>query len=324
MMGYVIGVDGGNTKTHYALFSNEGEMIRFIHLGTASHERFSGGFDDASRELSKGIDMLLDGTGIKAADVSCAVFGLAGADTSEQKLELEARISKIGIKKNMVCNDAYLGIKAGTIKGYGVCSNNGTAASCTAIDGHGNRIQIGGTGYFYGDEAGGSYIEGMVVRKVYDSCFRRGKKTMMKDMLFEELKISDDRLLVETAEKKIFAEGNKKGRLCYIAFLAAEEGDGPAIEILEKSGTELASSVAGAVDRLDFKSEPEIEVVMAGSVFVKAESPVLKEIFMQHTQKHLDNRAVFRLLEVPPVSGAVIWALDAGYDIRKRIIEAFK
>ena len=329
MKGHVIGADGGNTKTHYALFDENGQMISFAGMGTASHERFAGGFDDAKKALESGIKKLLEGTGIKLKDISYGVFGLAGADNNTQIAELTKRIEDIGIKNVMVCNDAYLGIKAGTKKGYGVCSINGTATSCAAIDKSGRTIQVGGTGYFYGDEAGGSFIEGMVVRKVYDSCFRCAEETIMKQKLFDTLGINDDELFVNACETQIFSKTSQRGRLCYIAFEAANKGDKAAVDILKSCGTQLARSAAGAVSRLDFENDDKIEVVMAGSVYVKAENPILKETFIQQTQKYLNNRAEFALLGIPPVSGAVIWALDnAGFNksqqIRSNVIECFE
>ncbi|SDS73219.1 hypothetical protein SAMN05444162_2143 [Paenibacillaceae bacterium GAS479] len=38
---YVIGVDGGNSKTGYYLFDLEGNRIDSIPAGTRSHEQFS-------------------------------------------------------------------------------------------------------------------------------------------------------------------------------------------------------------------------------------------------------------------------------------------
>ncbi len=35
---YIIGVDGGATKTDYLLFTTEGEFVDALHLGTGSHE----------------------------------------------------------------------------------------------------------------------------------------------------------------------------------------------------------------------------------------------------------------------------------------------
>jgi len=38
MKKYVIGVDGGNTKTDYFLFDTEGNFVDYIKEGTCSHE----------------------------------------------------------------------------------------------------------------------------------------------------------------------------------------------------------------------------------------------------------------------------------------------
>ena len=46
MKKFIIGVDGGNTKTDYLLYDTEGNFIDGVRSGTCSHEVPSvGGFD---------------------------------------------------------------------------------------------------------------------------------------------------------------------------------------------------------------------------------------------------------------------------------------
>ena len=42
---YIIGVDGGNTKTDYLLFDTEGNFIDGLRSGTCSHEGLKDSFD---------------------------------------------------------------------------------------------------------------------------------------------------------------------------------------------------------------------------------------------------------------------------------------
>ena len=45
MKKYIIGVDGGNTKTDYFLFDSEGNFIDFHRAGTCSHEGLKDSFE---------------------------------------------------------------------------------------------------------------------------------------------------------------------------------------------------------------------------------------------------------------------------------------
>ena len=53
------------------------------------------------------------------------------------------------------------------------------------------------------------------------------------------------------------------------------------MELLDYTGKNLAKSVIGAINRLDFSGENEIDVVMAGSVYVKGENPTMIKAFQE-------------------------------------------
>ena len=110
---YVIGVDGGNSKTHYALFNNNGEMINFLKGGTTSHELFKDSFAGLKIELEKNIKDLISKNNLSINEIEHIYFGLAGTDTTDQYKEIKKVIREIGIKSFTLVNDAYLGIKAG-------------------------------------------------------------------------------------------------------------------------------------------------------------------------------------------------------------------
>lgn len=73
---------------------------------------------------------------------------------------------------------------------------------------------------------------------------------------------------------------------------------------------ETARSVVGAYRHLDFSDEESIDVVMAGSVYTKGENPILLETFKEKVSADIGCKVNFHLLQEPPVSGAVIWALE--------------
>lgn len=324
---FVLGVDGGNTKTHYALFDGEGNPVSFIHAGTASHERMNDGYEGMEREMELRITQLLEAGGHTLEDVGFAVFGLAGADTGRQYAEIGKRIDRIGIKSYKVFNDAFLGIKAGIENGYGISSNSGTGTSCVGVDGNGKWLQIGGCGELTGDDAGGGYFEKAAVRAVYESVFKCGRQTAMKEMLFEVLQITDEDLFLETVYEKLLTRKIKQHVVSKIPFLAANNGDEVALDLLRHVGKNLADSVIGVYKRLDFIEEKEINVVMAGSVYVKSECPVMVETFKSEVTNRMGCNVNFSLLKEPPVAGAVIWALEElngclGSGLRKKVINS--
>ena len=50
---YILGVDGGNTKTDYFLFDLNGKYVDAIRCGTCSHEALSDSFSGTKRVMKE-------------------------------------------------------------------------------------------------------------------------------------------------------------------------------------------------------------------------------------------------------------------------------
>ena len=304
MKKYVIGVDGGNTKTDYFLFDTEGNFVDYIKDGTCSHEHV--GYDGAERILNGKINELAGRNNIARADIEAGAFGLAGIDIKPQMQEFIGIMERMGMK--YACdNDSFLGIVAGTSKGYGICSINGTGTVSGGIDPHGNRHQTGGIGALTSDDAGGGYIAQIGARLVYDSFFRCGEPTAMAEPVFAMLGIADPGDLMQAYSEqhgKLYST-----EMTRIVFKAADNGDKAALAALGASAEQLAKTSAGCVRSLNFGAE--VEVVLAGSVWVKADSPALFELYRSYMSKLLPGKSlIYNVLRVPPATGAVLWALS--------------
>ncbi len=325
MTEYILGVDGGNTKTHYALCDTCGNLVNFIRAGTASHENI--GYEGMQQELDKRIHELLSVTGLSAGDICFGVFGLAGADTEKQHAEIGKRIADIGLKGFKVCNDAFLGLKAGSKKGYGICSNIGTGTTCGVIDRNGNMLQIGGLGDLSGDDAGGQFISNKVLRTVYESIYKSGQKTLMKEILFTILGILDEKILVDAIYEKVSTGIISRSTISSIAFIAANKGDAAALELLKQVGRSVAKPVIEAFKRFDFSGEEEIDILLAGSIYAKGENPTIIETLKSELGEKIGIRLRYHLVKEPPVAGAVLWAYEelhgvAGEALRKKILHS--
>ncbi|SFJ01116.1 BadF-type ATPase [Paenibacillus sp. UNC496MF] len=323
---YVIGVDGGNSKTDYFLFGLDGRFVDHLNAGTCSHERFPDGYDGAYRVMAEQLGKLLGRNGLTMADVAAGAFGLAGADVPSQKERLGRVVERLGFARYAVDNDSFLGVKAGSERGYGVCSINGSGTVAGGIAPDGSRLQIGGIGSeLAGDEAGGFYLARRVLRAVYDALYRLGPATSMTEPVLALLEVPARERFMECAAEGSVKRTLPNTALMRILFAAADAGDEAAVAIVAHSAKQLAHSVAGCLAHLDFGDEP-VDVVLAGSVWVKAESPLLLERFKRHVAELSPQRCSYTVLQVPPATGAVLWALElahgrpAGADMRRAVI----
>ena len=79
-MKYILGVDGGNTKTDYYLFDTEGNFVDMYRDGTCSHEGLRDGFDGTYRVMKEVFDKFLPKHNLTPSDIVASCFGLAGDD----------------------------------------------------------------------------------------------------------------------------------------------------------------------------------------------------------------------------------------------------
>ena len=81
----VLGMDGGGTKTHIAIFSTSGEKIDQITWGPTNHEYLPGSYGELQNELGRLLVNILEKNQMTTSDLVRCVFGLAGVDTRDRK-----------------------------------------------------------------------------------------------------------------------------------------------------------------------------------------------------------------------------------------------
>lgn len=327
-MRYLLGVDGGNTKTDYFLFSEDGEFVDSLRAGTCSHENMDDSYEGAYNEMKYQIEKLLSRNCLSVSDVCAGGFGLAGDDVPEQQVALDEVVKRLGFKKFIVVNDSMIGIKAGTSKGYGLSCVNGTGTANGAIDKMGKILQVGGIGDLTSDRAGGSFLAREVVKAVYNEAFRCGEKTSLTKVVFDAFEITDKYDLMQAITSKF-----KRSRFDYTKFTIAlfeeaKKGDEVSRQILIEMGDNLARSSAGLIKELEF--DDCVEAALIGSVWVKAACDVHIKAYEERLKLYSGKDVKINLVDVPPATGAVIWALELAtghfpsLDMRNKIINAVR
>lgn len=308
----LLGVDGGNTKAAFSLFDTEGNCLAYLEKETCSHEALPGGYPEAEQALADGVERVCHIAGITLGEITSAVFGLAGADTQAQHRELRAIVDRLLPGRALVCNDAFLGVKAAAPGGIGVCCINGTGCSIAGINAGGRQFQVGGIGYVSSDFAGGGFCAKEVLRQVYNARYRRGEPTALTDGTLKILGGEDQENLLELFHPDRLLLKKYEYDLDRLLFRCAEQGDPVAQQILRNAAHTLAKSTAGCISELGFPSQ--VTVVMAGSMWVRSTWPPFPEEFRDTVSRHVPHQCRFLTLQAPPVMGAVCWAYERLYD----------
>jgi N-acetylglucosamine kinase-like BadF-type ATPase len=288
-----------------------------------------GGFDQLTDVLQSMFRAILTRNNIAMRDIEMGVLGLAGVDTTEQHQIISGILENLGLERFILCNDSYLGIKAGSEKGYGVCAINGTGCSITAMDSKGGTIQVGGLGTLSGDVGGTNVLVPIAMGMVHDQLFREKPFTSMTTAVFRWLDITDRNDFIDLLTEKYYSDSrNTRFELCRILHTAARDGDEMALSLLERSGDSYAGGIAAAIESLAFEKDEAIDVVFAGSLFTKADSDHAQKTAEKLLSKRFSGqrKLIFHKLDVPCAAGAVLWALNGLgiHDKRESVMKLFR
>jgi len=320
----IIGLDGGATKSHLAIFDTSGNCIGTSVYGPLNHEVMRGSFAELEERLGEFVQSALYEAGATFDDISYTVCGLAGVDTDLQHTRISNIVRKIGVKDYLVCNDAFLGVAAGCPKCIGICAINGTGFKLAAIDHSGAAVQTCGVGGYTDDRGGGTWYGLRAIGAVYNELYKLGKPTVMRDILFKMIDISRKEDYLEVVTRKFNGSKLNSVALNRIMFDAAALGDAVALGILEESAEQYAGGIARLVMDLDFPADQSVYVTLAGSVFVRQKVKILHELIEKFVTNALQGHTItFNRLDAPPVAGAVMWAAQkAGFEIDMDSIKA--
>jgi len=321
---FIFGVDGGGTKSHLAIFDESGNCVSAVTYGALNHEGMAGSYLELEERLRELIPRVVKDAGLIFDDIAFAVFGLAGVDTNAQQVMISDMITKIGLKEQITCNDAFLGVPAGCPDCVGICAINGTGFKLAAIDISGNAMETCGLGSFTDDFGGGPWYGHRTIGTVYNELYKLGRPTVMREMMFNLLGISRKEDYLEVLMDKYHGDKIDRIALNSIAFDAAELGDAVAIGILEESAEQYAGAISRLILDMDFPFERTVYVTLAGSVFVKQKVQVLHELIRMRVDDALNGHPVeYRKLDASPVAGAVMWAAQkAGFNLDMSAVKA--
>ena len=257
---YFLGIDGGGTKTTFALADKDGNILTKTVLGPSNP--FDIGFDGCMAVLADGINLVT--ANIHKRKI--AVFaGIAGCGTRETKERVKAFVSNFGFLTAEVDSDAQNIMAGGLGNDDGAIVIMGTGSSCfVKYDGKAERI--GGLGYLL-DHGGSGYDLGnaaiVAACKFEDG---RGEYTVLVDKIKSHLKV--DKL---TENLRAYYNMGKSGiaALAPLVIEAYDEGDPVAISIIDSNAAHVAELAAAAIQRLRAAEKPNPKIVFVGGLTVR-------------------------------------------------------
>ncbi len=302
---YIIGVDGGGTKTDCALANLDGKIISISTSGPSNPR--NSGIKKTGKNIAEAIEGAFSNIKTKK-EISFAFIGIPALAEEykereeEIKKEIFKNLGKVAfLEENFIIgSDQEVAFRSGTDEKNGVVVISGTGSVARGWN-EGEDVKTSGWG-FLADTAGSFQIGQEVYKKTIQALDKRTEKTILTEMVLEYF----DAKNINDINKKVYQENYIKilSPLSIIANKATAKGDKVAYEILSLAGRDLVLSTENTVKKLEFKEE--FPLVIVGGMF---KSDIFLNIFKEEVIKKFKMAKII-IPKDSPVKGAVKIALE--------------
>jgi N-acetylglucosamine kinase-like BadF-type ATPase len=301
-MNYILGVDGGGTKTLALLGDLDGHVLARGLSGSSNYNAV--GFDAACAALESAINIACKNF---SGEISALCLGLAGAGRKEDiDLFQNWTTHKFPKAVTRIASDAEILLMAGAPSGPALALVCGTGSIVYGRTMTGELIRAGGWGYLFGDEGSGYAIGIAALRAVMQAHDERGPKTLLSELVLKYYGLQTPPELIPL----IYGAESPRSKVTSLSELveqASGRGDSVAVAILEESSRELARSIAAIYPRLGASAVP---LVMTGGTILQGRH--LKQAFHRACEtRGLVFTAVHEVLE--PAEGALQLARNLAF-----------
>lgn len=304
-MKYILGVDGGGTKTYAVIIDEKGNKLGSGISGCGNHQSI--GMDAAFKNIQSSIMEALNKAELTYQDINYVQYGLAGADRPKDFQIIEPALATLPFEKWSVVCDTFEGLRIGSADNYGVVLVCGTGTNAAGRNVFGEAVQTGGFGYFYGDNAGGSEMAIEIFRSAIRSWEMREIPSMLVDTVPKFLGYeSMEELFNDYLDNNIYSV---PGELTIALHETASAGDELAINLLKATGEELGKAAKSVIKRLGGFEKFPIPVVLVGSVLQKGKSPHLLSSLKTTMEEEYPSIELV-IPEMAPVYGAILLGMD--------------
>lgn len=287
---YLLGIDGGGTKTALLLCESNGEPLRKSYADCSNPIDI--GIERSANILRQAIFAVCDG--IPFSSIVCFA-GIAGGTSGGVQKELNDFFSSFGFLAYQSDTDNKNIIATGLGDSDGITLILGTGI-CSFLQKNGEHFQTAGRGYFIDNGGSGFDIGCDALRAYYREKDGIGKQTMITHLISENGFDDPQQLLF-----RVYHEGKKFiASFAHYVYEAAEKGDEEAKKIIRRNMENAAIFVLANAKKL---TQKRIPLVLAGGL-------TREPLTISYLKDALGSKYDFdiKLLNSEPVYGAAALA----------------
>jgi len=300
---FFLGVDGGGTKTRFALM-NQCKLMAEVQLGSSYHPEV--GLDGVGELLARGVAEIVARAGIDTSRITHAFFGLPayGEDSQATAVLRSLPARALGHERYSCDNDMVCGWAGslGAEDGINIVAGTGSI-------GYGQRRGIaaraGGWGEVFSDEGSAYWIAVQGLNAYSRMSDGRLPQGPLHALINESLNLRNDLDLCA----QVYGPGARsRGELAQLSPLiarAAGLGDSAALDIFQRAGRELARIAEALRQKLAYEAGEVVKLSYSGGAFSAGE--VLMKAFHEALTHACPVFEVSRPLHEPHY-GAALYA----------------
>lgn len=304
-MSYILGVDGGNTKTIALVAQLDGRLIGTGRSGCSDIYGASSP-EEAVTALEQSVQSALHEAELQPESLTSAAFSLAGADWPEDFDFLRKAIEQRGFGRTaLVVNDALGALRAGSPDGLGVVVACGTGAAVGARAANGHFWHSSFWQFHHGShQLGVKTLEALCRAEIGID-----PPTRLTAHALEILEQpSVEALLHSITAREAKVSRQTVTRLTRALLDEASAGDATAKQIVQDHGAALGDYALAAARQVGLEGAP-FTLVLAGGV-LRHSSQLLADCLVERVRtKSPEVNPIYSRFE--PVVGALFLALEA-------------
>lgn len=299
-----LGVDGGGTKTAFALIDSAGRVLARHQDSSAYYIEV--GMDGVAAMLVRGCDAVFKAAGVSAADVSLAFFGLPAHGEDRTVLpQLDALPRAVLGHDRYLCGNDMVCSWAGSLAcadGISVIAGTGSMAYGEVA---GRRARAGGWGELFSDEGSAHWIARAGLGLFSRMSDGRAPRGPLYQLVRDRLALQQDLDLCQVVYGELKGERSRIAALSRLVSEAAALGDQQAQAIIDAAAAELAALVDAVRSALGIAAGQDVAVSCTGGLF-GADGP----LHAPFAQALAARGAAYRLAppRLAPVIGAALYA----------------
>jgi glucosamine kinase len=297
---YLLGIDGGATKTLAAVLDLEQRAIHLAHAGPSNEDAV--GSRAAVAALVDVAEEAMERAGIAAEQLAAAVLAVAGTDTDAIVRQVRA------VHEDwIVVNDVVGAWAAATGAQPGIGAISGTGSNVFGVGPDARAWRVGGWGHLLGDEGSGYWLGVESIRAALHDRDGSGPQTALSDAVIEFFGAPS----VEAVASLVYSKPLSKSEIAAFTVETcrlAEQGDAVARELYRRGAEQLAAQVCVVARETGLAQADSFPLGLIGSVF-KA-GPLFAEPLAAAVRESAPGAQV-AIVEMAPVGGSLQLALRA-------------